>query len=90
MPEKMKMYSCAGVTMFFSNGEYIIEELQEDGKQQVVNFTNPIHAINYFTGQISHVLTMRMRPYLEKQDKNPYTGCDEIEMLCHECVISGN
>ncbi len=91
MPEdKKKMYSCAGVSMYFSNGEYIIEELQEDGRQNIVNFTNPIIAVNNFSGLICNVLIKRMRPYLDKQGKNRYTGCDELEMSCHECQLSGN
>lgn len=88
--DKKKMYSCAGVTMSFSNCEYIIETLEDDGRQRIINFPNPIHAINYFSCQVGHVLTKRMRTYLEKQGKNKYTGCDETEMTCHECQLSGN
>jgi len=70
------------------NSEYIVSTIQS-GQPFEIKTENPIIAVNYFTGQINYVLTQRIRTFLEKECKNKYTGCDQLELTCHECKLSG-
>jgi len=83
-----KTYSLAGVTLEMLNGQYIVTSINY-GKPLEIKTENPIIAVNHFTGQINHILTQRIRVFLKNQNKNQYTGCNQLELTCHECKLSG-
>jgi len=82
------IYSLVGVTLDMQNGEYIVSSVQ-NGQNLEFKTPNPIMALNYFTGQINYVLAKRLSKYLGSQGKNKYTGCDQLELTCHECKKLG-
>ena len=71
------------------NGEYIVLSNGSAGKVVELKTQNPILAVICFCGQIQFSLIKKVREYLKNQNKNQYTGCNQLELTCHECKLSG-
>lgn len=85
-----KTYSCAGVTLDYKSGKYIVSTIYKDGKQECKEFKNPLRANGYFNNQLFLSMSQSIRDYLRNQGKNQWTGCNETKMSCHDCKLTGN
>ena len=85
-----KIYSCCGVTMNYKDNSFIVETISaKDGTQSVAKFDNAVLAKNLFFGQAEYNMSIKMRKWLKSQGKNEYTGCDQLELNCHDCKLTG-
>jgi len=79
------MYECAGVTLLYKNGKYIV--LADDS---IFETSCNIIAINRFTSDINTALARKAYEYNKNNGLNKFIGCSQaLGLSCDECRKKG-